>query len=181
MLKHETGHLIRRSPQHWQTRRRDCANFAFLRDRKVTTKKLCDKDFAALWVNSLVQFASKLFFYWVLPSNCSENSLVWFTRFFGFVGPFLGKFSFFLLPPSHPSCFSNMFPPNPRSSSGLKTTLAGAGREQGISSYKSRQFWSELDVHDLTLKTERFSKRQFLIRSLWPEKIICIKIPNHWL
>ena len=35
-------------------------------------------------VNFLVRFASKPLFYWVVPSNCSENSLVLFVRFFGF-------------------------------------------------------------------------------------------------
>ena len=35
-------------------------------------------------VNFLVRFASKPLFYWLVPSNCSENSLVLFVRLFGF-------------------------------------------------------------------------------------------------
>ena len=35
-------------------------------------------------VNFLARFASKPLFYLVVPSNCSENSLVLFVRFFGF-------------------------------------------------------------------------------------------------
>ena len=73
------------------------------RDRKGTPKNLCDKEFAELsgelsgviclktlvlleispnfWVNFLARFASKPLFYWVAPSNSSENSLVLFVRF----------------------------------------------------------------------------------------------------
>ena len=43
-------------------------------------------------VNFLVRFASKPFFYWVVPLNCSENSLVLFVRFFGFGVPFWPSF-----------------------------------------------------------------------------------------
>ena len=35
-------------------------------------------------MNFLVRFASKHLFYWIMPSHCSENSLVPFVRFFGF-------------------------------------------------------------------------------------------------
>ena len=52
--------------------------------RKGTPKNFCDKDFAELSGDFLVGFASKPLFYWVAPSNCSENSLVLFVRFFGF-------------------------------------------------------------------------------------------------
>ena len=63
-----------------------------IRDRKGTTKKLCEKDFAersgelsgANWLQTLVLLGSDL----VAPTNCSENSLVLFVRFFGFVSPF---------------------------------------------------------------------------------------------
>ena len=40
-------------------------------------------------VNFLVRFALKPLFYRVTTSNCSENSLVPFVRFFAFAGPFL--------------------------------------------------------------------------------------------
>ena len=62
-------------------------------DRKGTTKKLCDKDFAErsgelsgaiCLIKTLVFLANDP----ITPSNCSENSLVLFVRFFGFVGPF---------------------------------------------------------------------------------------------
>ena len=36
------------------------------------------------WVNFLARFASKHLFYWVVPSNCSENSLVLFVPVFSF-------------------------------------------------------------------------------------------------
>ena len=59
-------------------------------DRKGTTKKLRDKDLAersgalsgAICLKTLVLQAN------VTPSNCSENYLVLFVRFFGFVSPF---------------------------------------------------------------------------------------------
>ena len=68
----------------WWELRLGCRNGG---DRKATTKKLCDKDFAkrsgelsgALALRSNNPIA---------PSNCSENSLALFVRFFGFVGPF---------------------------------------------------------------------------------------------
>ena len=61
-------------------------------DRKGATKKLCDKDFAersgelsgAICLKTLVLLGNDL----ATPSNCSEDSLVLFVRFFGFVGPF---------------------------------------------------------------------------------------------
>ena len=61
-------------------------------DRKGTTKKLCDKDLAersgelsgAICLKTLVLLGNDL----VAQSNCSEDSLVLFVRFFGFVGPF---------------------------------------------------------------------------------------------
>ena len=60
--------------------------------RKGTTKKLCDKDFAersgelsgANCLRTLVLLGNDP----VTPSNRSENSLVLFMRFFGFVSPF---------------------------------------------------------------------------------------------
>ena len=63
-----------------------------LGDRKGTTKKLCDKNFAersgelsaAICLKTLVLQGNDP----VVPSNCSENSLVLFMRFFGFVSPF---------------------------------------------------------------------------------------------
>ena len=61
-------------------------------DRKGTTKKLCDKDFAersgelsgAICLKTLFLLGNDP----VIPSNCSEISLVLFVRLFGFVGPF---------------------------------------------------------------------------------------------
>ena len=58
---------------------------------KVPQRNCVTKSLPNIWVNFLVRFASKPLFYWVMtgnPSNCSENSLVLFVRFFGFVGPF---------------------------------------------------------------------------------------------
>ena len=63
--------------------------FARIGDRKGTTKKLCDKDFpersgelsGAICLKTLVLLGNDL----VTPSNCSENSLVLFVRYFGFV------------------------------------------------------------------------------------------------
>ena len=57
--------------------------WACIRDREGTPKNLCDKDFAKLsGVNFLVRFASQPLLYWVVPSNCSEHSVVLFVRFF---------------------------------------------------------------------------------------------------
>ena len=61
-------------------------------DGKGTTKKLCDKDLAersgepsgAICLKTLVLLGNDP----VAPSNCSENSLVLFVRFWGFVGSF---------------------------------------------------------------------------------------------
>ena len=58
---------------------------------KVPQRNCMTKILPNIRVNFLVRFASKPFFYWVMtgnPSNCSENSLVLFVRFFGFMGPF---------------------------------------------------------------------------------------------
>ena len=47
-----------------------------IRDRKGTPKNFCDKDFAELSGELSGAIASKNpLFYWVVPSNCSENSL----------------------------------------------------------------------------------------------------------
>ena len=56
---------------------------------KVPQKTFATKMLPNFRVNFLVRFASKSLFYWVLPSNCSENYLVLFVRFFGFGVPFL--------------------------------------------------------------------------------------------
>ena len=61
-------------------------------DRKGTTKKLCDKDFAersgelsgAICLKTLVLLGKDP----VAPSNCSDNSLVLLVGFFGFVSLF---------------------------------------------------------------------------------------------
>ena len=58
-------------------------------DRRGTTKKLCDKDFAersgelsgAICLKPLVLLRNDP----VTASNCSENSLLLLARFFGFV------------------------------------------------------------------------------------------------
>ena len=57
--------------------------------QKSQTEKVPQRTFATkispnFRVNFLVRFASKPLFYWVVPSNCSDNSLVLFVRFFGF-------------------------------------------------------------------------------------------------
>ena len=59
--------------------------------KKVPQRNCVTKILPNVRVNFLVRFASKPLFCWVMtgnPSNCSENSLVLFVRFFGFVGPF---------------------------------------------------------------------------------------------
>ena len=66
------------------SRRASLCSRAHFRDRTGTPRNLCNKDFAEHRVNFLVRFASKPLFYWVVPSNCSEISLVLFVRFFGF-------------------------------------------------------------------------------------------------
>ena len=61
-------------------------------DRKGTTKKLCDKDFAersdelsgAICLKTIVLLGNDP----VIPSNCSDNSLVLLMRILGFVSPF---------------------------------------------------------------------------------------------
>ena len=56
-----------------------------LRDtKKVPQKTSATKILPNFWVNFLVRFASEPLFYWVVPSTCSEKSLVLFVRFFGF-------------------------------------------------------------------------------------------------
>ena len=47
-------------------------------------KELCDKDFAELSSELSGAICLKPLFYWVVPSNCSGNSLVLFVLFFGF-------------------------------------------------------------------------------------------------
>ena len=58
------------------------------RDRKGTPKNFCDKDFAELSGELSGAICLKthvlLGFEAVTPSNCSENSLALFVRFFGF-------------------------------------------------------------------------------------------------
>ena len=59
---------------------------------KVPQRNCVTKILPNVRVNFLVRFASEPLFYWVVtgnpPPNCSENSLVLFVRFFGFVGLF---------------------------------------------------------------------------------------------
>ena len=60
-----------------------------IRTSKSGTEKVPQRTFATkispnFRVNFLVRFASKPLFYWVVPSNCSEKSLVLFARFLGF-------------------------------------------------------------------------------------------------
>ena len=56
-----------------------------VRDRKGTPKNLCDKDFAELSGEvSAAICLNTLVFFCMVPSNCSEHSLVLFVRFFGF-------------------------------------------------------------------------------------------------
>ena len=76
----------------WRSLALICIWLLLVADRKGTTKKLCDKDFAersgefsgAICLKTLVLLGNDL----VTPSNCSENSLALFVRFFGFVSPF---------------------------------------------------------------------------------------------
>ena len=56
-----------------------------IRDGKGTPKNFCGKDFAEL------SGASKSLFYWAVPSNCSENSLVLFVRCLAFGVLFFGS------------------------------------------------------------------------------------------
>ena len=58
------------------------------RGRKGTTKQLCDKDFAKLSGELSGVICLKTLALVGDAPNCSENSLVSFVRFFGFVGPF---------------------------------------------------------------------------------------------
>ena len=51
---------------------------------KVPQRTCATKILPNFRVNFLMRFASKFLFYWEVPSNCSENSLVMFMRFFGF-------------------------------------------------------------------------------------------------
>ena len=51
---------------------------------KVPQRTFATKSSPIFRVNFLVRFASKPLFYWIVPSNCSENSLVLFVRFFGY-------------------------------------------------------------------------------------------------
>ena len=60
---------------------------SFFRDTEVPQRNSVTKIVPSFRVNFLVRFASKPLFYWVMPLNCSEKSLVLFVRFFGFVGP----------------------------------------------------------------------------------------------
>ena len=56
----------------------------FVRDRKVPQRTFVTKISPNVRVNFLARFASKPLFCWVVPSNCSDNSLVLFVRFCGF-------------------------------------------------------------------------------------------------
>ena len=55
---------------------------------KVPQRTCAKKILPNFRVNFLVRFASKPLFYWVLPSNCSENYLVLFVRIFWLWGCF---------------------------------------------------------------------------------------------
>ena len=58
-------------------------------DREGTPKNLCDKDFVELSGELSGAICLKTFCYWVVPSNCSEKSLVLFARVFWLWGSFL--------------------------------------------------------------------------------------------
>ena len=65
------------------------AEYTLARNQYSGTEKVPQRTFATkispnFRVNFLVRSASKPLFYWVVPSNCSEDSLVLFVRFFGF-------------------------------------------------------------------------------------------------
>ena len=57
---------------------------------KVPQRTFATKILPNFRVNFLVRFASKPFFYRVVPSNCSEDSLVLFVHFFWLWGSFFG-------------------------------------------------------------------------------------------
>ena len=52
--------------------------------QKVPQRTCATKILPNFRENFLARFVSKPLFYWVVPSNCSENSLVQFVRLFGF-------------------------------------------------------------------------------------------------
>ena len=86
-----TTHLNSTSQGHHYKLAPLCENYPLNQDstRPSGTEKVPQRTFATkilpnFRVNFLVQFASKPLLYWVVPSNCSENSLVLFVRFFGF-------------------------------------------------------------------------------------------------
>ena len=58
-----------------------------IQGQTCTTKKLRDKDFAELSGELSGAICLEALVIQKMPSNCSENYLVLFARFFGFVGP----------------------------------------------------------------------------------------------
>ena len=76
------GHTCRSYNQHWLN---------YIEDRKGTTKKLRDKDFVKRLCELSGAVCLKMLVLLVMtgnPSNCSENYLVLFVRFLGFMSPF---------------------------------------------------------------------------------------------
>ena len=58
------------------------SRWPFSGTEEVPQRTCATKILLSSWVNFLVRFASKPFFYWVVPLNCSENYLALFGRFF---------------------------------------------------------------------------------------------------
>ena len=58
--------------------------FSSYQGQKGTPKNLCDRDFAELLGELSGVICLKPLFSSAVPSNCSENPLVLFVRFFGF-------------------------------------------------------------------------------------------------
>ena len=69
---------------HRAMRSKPCFSCGISGTEKAPQRTCATKILPNFWVNFLTRFASKYLFYWVVPSNCSENSLAQFVRFFGF-------------------------------------------------------------------------------------------------
>ena len=85
-------------PQHFHTSKErpgDSVQDPSQGQRRYPKELLATKILPNFRANFLVRFASKPLFYWIVPSNCSENSLVLFVLFF-YVRVLFG---------SLPSCF----------------------------------------------------------------------------
>ena len=104
-------------------------------------------------VNFLVRLASKPLFYWVVPSNCSENSLVLIVRIFGLWASFLAPDSVLVflfagpswwaekgsIEKSNPQSIARYFQSRrPRSNVSIPG-LSGFGSCKGVLHFKGRE------------------------------------------